>query len=91
MRLIEVLSDYEVKRLSRVPALSDADRRHYFKLDDTVTALVKRAKNVNNKVGLLLSYGYFKASGKFYSQKVFKPADVRIAAKILGVDPFKRF
>jgi predicted nucleic-acid-binding Zn-ribbon protein len=91
MRLIEVLPDYEIKRWSRTPILSNEDRKHYFRLDDIVTELIKRVKDPNNKVGLLLSYGYFKASGKFYNQKDFKLTDVRIAAKILGVSVSKYF
>lgn len=91
MRLIEVLPDYELRKFSRVPLLSGDDQKHYFRLDETVTALIKNVKEVNNKVGLLLSYGYFKASGKFYSQKIFKAADIKAAAKILGVTVSKDF
>jgi hypothetical protein len=91
MRLIEVLPDYEVKRLSRTPTLSVDDIKQYFKLDETVTELLKGVKDANIKIGLLLSYGYFRVSGKFYSQKVFTVADIKMAAKILGVTASKDF
>ena len=91
MRLIEVLPDYEVKRLNRPPMLSDDDLKHYFRLDETVTKLIKSVKEVNNKIGLLLSYGYFKTSGKFYNQKTFKSSDIKAAAKMIGVTASKNF
>lgn len=83
---MEVLPDYEVKRFNRVPTISDMDRKHYFKLDQTVTVLLRRANEPCNKVGLWLSYIYFKVSGKFYNQKQFRAYDIRMATKILGVD-----
>ena len=91
MRLIEILPDYEVKRLSRTPILSVDDRKQYFKLDETITELIKGVRDANIKIGLLLSYGYFKISGKFYSQKIFTAADIKMAAKILGVTASKDF
>jgi TnpA family transposase/uncharacterized FlaG/YvyC family protein len=91
MRLIEVLPDYEAKRFSRPPTLSNNEQKHYLRLDETVTRLLKSVKEAHNKVGLLLQYGYFKASGKFYTQKMFKTADIKFVTKSIGLTLSKDF
>lgn len=88
---MEVLPDYEIKRLSRAPIISDEDRKLYFKLDQSVETLIKQAKEPHNKIGLWLSYIYFKVSGRFYHQKKFRSHDIGMAAKILGVTITKDF
>ncbi|HRD71026.1 MAG TPA: Tn3 family transposase [Legionella sp.] len=86
MSFIEVLPDHEVKRFSRPPVFAAEDRKQYFKLDEIVSVLLKNVKDPCNKVGLLLQYGYFRASGKFYMQKLFKVGDIKYVAKTLGIE-----
>lgn len=85
MRLIEVLPDYEAKRFSRPPVMTSDDRKKYFKIDDSIHASIEKTKQPDNKVGLLVQYGYFKLCGKFFMTKAFKPADIKAAAKKLGI------
>ncbi len=85
MRLIEVLPDYEAKRFARPPMLTSADRQKYFKIDDTIRTLIEKTKQMDNQIGLMVQYGYFKACGKFFTTKAFKPTDIKAVAKILGV------
>jgi TnpA family transposase len=91
MRLLEILPDYEVKRFNRPPLLSSGDHKNLFRLDEVMASLIKNAKEDTNKVGLLVSYGYFKASGKFYPQGAFRWDDIKAAAKTLGVPVPKDF
>lgn len=91
MRLLEVLPDYEVKRFSRSPALTNDDRKKYFKIDDLVRDAVKKTKQPENKIGFLVQYGYFKISGKFFTAKSFKTADIKAAAKAFGLTPPDNF
>lgn len=85
MRLIEVLPDYEVKRFSRSPEMTNDDRKKYFKIDDSVRNAIKKTKQPENKIGFLVQYGYFKIAGKFFTTKSFKTADIKAAAKALGL------
>jgi TnpA family transposase len=85
MRLMQVLPDYESKRFNRVPVLSEADRKTYFKLDPSLKTLLQQAKEPHNQIGLWLSYVYFKVSGRFYSQKQFRTYDLQMIAKLLGI------
>lgn len=91
MRLIEVLPAYEAKRFSRPPVLTDGDRKKYFKIDDSIRALIEKTKQTDNQIGLMVQYGYFKASGKFFMTKAFKSADINVAAKLLGATPSEDF
>ena len=85
MRLIDVLPDYEAKRFSRPPVLMSDDRKKYFKIDAPIRELIEKTKQTDNQIGLMVQYGYFKACGKFFTTKAFKPADIKAVAKILGV------
>ena len=86
MRLMEVLPDNEVSRYNRPPALNSDSRKKYFKVDQFIEeAIKKQEKNIESKIGLLLQYGYFKASGRFFTSKSFKLSDIKYVSKVLGV------
>jgi len=87
MRLIEVLPDYEAKRFSRPPVMTSDDRKKYFKIDDAIRTSIEKTKQSGNQIGLLVQYGYFKICGKFFTTKTFKSADIKAAAKKLGITP----
>jgi len=84
MRLMEVLPDYEAKKFDKPPTLSNDEQKHYFRLDDSIAVLIKGVE-AHHKIGILLQYGYFKASEKFYTQQMFKVADIKFVAKLLGL------
>lgn len=88
---MEVLPDYEAKRFSRSPTLTNDDRKKYFKIDDSIRGVIDKTKQPDSQIGLLVQYGYFKVSGKFFTTKSFKLADIRAAAKNLGVTPSDNF
>ncbi len=85
MSLIEVLPDYEAKRFDKPPTLSNDEQKHYFRLDDPISKLIKGVREERNKIGIVLQYGYFKASEKFYTQQMFKPSDIKFVANLLGL------
>lgn len=86
MRLMDVLPDNEANRFNRPPVFNSDSRKKYFKVDQFIQeAINKHAKNIESKIGLLLQYGYFKASGRFFTSKSFKLNDIKYVSKILGV------
>ncbi|HAU3596962.1 TPA: Tn3 family transposase [Legionella pneumophila] len=85
MRLMDVLPDNEVKRFNRPPAFNSDDRKNHFKVDEPIREVIEQAKQPESKIGLLLQYGYFKASGTFFTNKSFKLADIKFVSKILGL------
>ena len=91
MRLIEVLPNYEAKRFDKPPVLTQDERKSCFQIDLSISSMIGKTKQDINKVGLLLQYGYFKVTGKFFTSKTFKSSDIKAAAKIIGVIPPKDF
>jgi len=89
MRLIDILPAYEIRAFDNPPALSRDDQIYYFKIDEVARELLKGIKDGHNKIGFLLQYGYFKASGKFYTKSTFKTGDVKFVAKAVGVSVYK--
>src|ERR1700719_4461030 len=91
MRLMDVLPDKEAKRFSQPPAFNGDDRKNHFKIDDPIREAIEKATQTESKIGLLLQYGYFKASGKFFTSKSFKSADIKFVSKVLGLTPSTDF
>ena len=71
--------------------LTSDDRKKYFKIDDSIRAIIEKIKRPDNQIGLMVQYGYFKVCGKLFTTKAFKPADIKAAAKILGLTPSEDF
>ena len=88
---MQVLTDYEAKQFDLPPKLSKSERDHFFKLDVKMAAKVNKARGDINKIGLILQYGYFRASGKFYLTNQFHVGDIRYVAQKLGFDFTKLF
>lgn len=84
MRLMDVLPSKEAKRFSQPPAFSGDDRKNYFKVDEPIRVAIENA-SPDSKIGLLLQYGYFKASGKFFTSNLFKLTDIKFVSKVLDV------
>ena len=70
MRLMDVLSSKEAKRFSQPPTFNGDDRKNHFKVDESLRESIDNAKQTDSQIGLLLQYGYFKASGKFFASKL---------------------
>ena len=91
MRLMDVLPGKEAKRFSQPPTFNGDDRKNYFKVDEPLRESIDNAKQTDSQIGLLLQYGYFKASGKFFTSKSFKSSDIKFVSKVLGVTPSTDF
>lgn len=85
MRLMDVLPVKEVKGFNQPPPFNNDDRKNYFKIEEPLRETIEKTKQAESKIGLLLQYGYFKASGKFFASKSFKSADIKFVSKILGI------
>ncbi|WP_083502931.1 DUF4158 domain-containing protein [Legionella gratiana] len=57
-----------------------------FKPDPLSSQLSQKTKQAANQIGLLVQYGYFKVSGKFFTTKTFRASDIKAAAKAIGTD-----
>jgi TnpA family transposase len=91
MRQMQVLPDYEAKQFDLAPKLNKSEREHFFTLDTVMATKVNKARGDINKIGLILQYGYFRASGKFYLSNQFHAGDIRYVARHLKIDVVKLF
>jgi TnpA family transposase len=82
MRKIEILLPYEAEQFDRPPIFNHSERKSFFTLSPELLSVIARADKFN-KVGLVLQYGYFKATGKFYKSEKYQKADIYYIAKLL--------
>ncbi len=91
MSRVTVLPTYEAKQFDQPPKFSQAERHHFFAKDRLVEMALQKVRGEKNRLGWLLQYGYFKASGKFYAAEKFWPQDIKFIAKQLNVAPIRNF
>ena len=91
MRRIQVLSVYEAKQFDQPPKFNKAERDSFFSLSSVVKAKVDNAQGDVNPVGIVLQYGYFKATGKFYVSSKFRNNDINHVTKKLGFKTISNF
>jgi TnpA family transposase len=64
---INLLTDVDVEKLYARPQFNEAEREHYFRLNEDESQLVGKYTGVKTKVYLILQIGFFKAEQQFYN------------------------
>ena len=90
-RPIQILPNYEIKQFDQPPHFTTSERRHFFSLCPAMKEKVKNAKGDITPIGLIIQYGYFKATGKFYLIEHFRQGDIRYIAKQLCITLSDKF
>ncbi len=91
MTQLIILSKPEKKAFMSAPILNKKERLLYFRLDQQTRLMVGGLRKPENKIGILLQLGYFRASGKFYAAKQFRKRDINTVCQLLGIKDFKGF
>ena len=86
MTEIQILLPYEAQQFDKPPTFNQIERQHFFKINQTLQTKIEKAKTNTNKIGLVIQYGYFKASGKFYIPSKYKKRDIIYVANMLTID-----
>ena len=86
MRQVQVLPLHESKQFDSPPSFSKEEKQHYFTLPPSLATKIITARSPINKIGIVIQYGYFKATGKFYVAKKYLNSDIRFTSKMLGVN-----
>ena len=89
MSQLKQLTLPERKRFDNPPAFSRDERNLFFHIDAKTRRVVSSLKKVENRVGFVLQYGYFKATGRFYASDKFKQRDINFVLKSLAIPPSK--
>jgi len=85
MPRLQILSKEEIAKFNSPPKLNDFERKKYFAIDSKIDSIIERIDSPTNKVGLVLLYGYFKISGKFFTTDNFNYDDVKYVGDSLGI------
>lgn len=86
MRRLTILQPYEAHQFDLPPQFNQAERHYFFSTDALIETSIKKTHGTINSVGLLLQYGYFRASGKFYTSEKFHLKDIAFVAKQLNLE-----
>ena len=81
---MQILPAYEAKQFDLPPKLNQAERKLFFTPTPAMKVRVNKAKDEMNRIGLILQYGYFRATGKFYVSSKFHQGDIHFVAKNKG-------
>jgi hypothetical protein len=85
MSRLSILTHDEVKLFDQPPRFSFQQRQKYFQLSDKLMPLLKNLRTATHKVGMVLQWSYFRASGRFFSLDHFHSADVRYVTELLDI------
>lgn len=83
MRLLQILLPAEIKEFEQPPIFDTKMRKHYFEVTGGFKRLLNQLETPANKIGFCLQWGYFKASGRFYTTLKFHKKDIAYVTKAL--------
>ena len=80
----EILSAVEREEFDAPPVFTPAQQQQYFDPPLDVIRTLKRLKTPTNQIYFLVSYGYFRATSRFFPYQRFRQADIRYVTHALG-------
>lgn len=85
MPLLAILTAAEQKAFNTPPLFTDAERDDFFKPDETLMPILNKLSGSVNKIGFLLQFGYFKATGRFFEIANFAIAEINYVRQLLAI------
>ncbi|NOT53983.1 MAG: Tn3 family transposase [Deltaproteobacteria bacterium] len=86
MARLQILTPSEVRTFETPPVFTASDRELFFQIPASLHTLLSAQRTVTNRIGLLITIGYFRATKRFFTQP-FPPADIDDVAQRLGCLP----
>lgn len=86
MTQLAILTPTEKRQFDAPPSFTQADRHRYFSIPAHLRPIVSRISRIDNKIGFLLQWGYFRASARFYPADQFKQRDIAYVKRLLDCD-----
>jgi Domain of unknown function (DUF4158) len=83
MPRMHILTASEQKAFDAPPVFSYAERATFFQVSERLDAMLATLRSPTNRVGLVLTIGYFRATKRFFPPP-FDPTDVAYVAKRLA-------
>ncbi len=86
MSRLQLLTPQQQKKYNGAPRLSAKQRNEYFSLSGDLDDYVNNMRSPANKVGFIIQHGYFRASGKFFTNDYFADADINYVCALLNTN-----
>lgn len=86
MPKLQLISESQQKKFDSCPTLTGRQRERYFALDEKILEYIDAMRSPINQVGFLVQLGYFRASGKFFPNSLFKVSDLKFCSKALDYE-----
>lgn len=86
MPRLQILTPAETAAFETPPLFSATDREQFFQIPASLQPVLLTQRTVINRVGLLITIGYFRATKRFFTHP-FHPADIEDVAHRLGCLP----
>ena len=83
MARLQILTPSEVRAFDTPPVFTASDRERFFQIPASLHTLLSAQRTVTNRIGLLITIGYFRATKRFFTQP-FHSADIDDVAQRLG-------
>ena len=82
MTRIIVFTPEEKKSFNSPPQFNSLDRKKYFSFSTGILQIAERLTKSQNRIFFLVTYGYFKATHKFYNKQLQRKDIVYVAEKL---------
>jgi len=82
MTQLTILSPTEKRQFDSPPQFTQEDRHRYFFISGQLRSIVSRIRQLDNKIGFVLQWGYFCARARFYPTDQFKQRDIAYVKRI---------
>ena len=86
MPRMRVLNSTEQASYDNPPVFDSRERHKYFDLTVGLERTASHLKTPTNRVGFILSFGYFRATKRFFSPRDFRSQDIEHVARQIDVD-----
>lgn len=84
MSELAILSPAEKRQFDTPPSFNLADRHRYFSIPAHLRPILSRISRLDNKIGFVLQWGYFRADARFYPVEQFKQRDIAYVKRLLN-------
>lgn len=85
MPRMRILSAADQARLEQPPVFDSAERKRHLDFSRTVLEIAQGMRGPANRIGFLLSYGYFRTARRFFAPEDYHPRDIVHVARVVGL------
>ena len=87
MPRMRILNAAEQARFEHPPVFSAAERRRHFDLSQSVMHVARCLWGPANRIGFLVTYGYFRAARRFFPPERYHERDIGFVSHAPGLPP----